>query len=150
MLRALRYGNGWYPYMYSPRRYRESVQHVTELASKIGRDLTDFHWGISLHTCVHPSSQQAMRIGSEWILARYRIPDDPEGLLRRAALVGSPQEIAERVQEYLDAGVRYFNFLCACAADYVPRNLELVSEQVVAAVGARAEEPSPVSQPPQG
>ncbi len=150
MLRALRYGNGWYPYMYSPRRYRESVQRVTQLAAKMGRDLTDFHWGISLHTCVHPSSQQAMRIGSEWILARYRIPEDPEGLLRRAALVGSPQEIAARVQEYLDAGVRYFNFLCACAADYVPRNLELVTEQVVAAVGAPAEEPSPLSQPPQG
>lgn len=135
MLRALRYGNGWYPYMYSPRRYRESVQRVTELASELGRDVKDFHWGISLHTSVHPSSQRAIQIGSEWIRARYLIPDDPEGLLRRAALVGSPQEIADRVQEYLEAGVRYINFLCACAADYVPRNLELVTEQVVAAVG---------------
>jgi probable F420-dependent oxidoreductase len=134
MVRALRYGNAWYPYMYSPRRYRESVARVTELAAEMGRDLTNFDWGISLHTCVHPSSEEAMRLGTEWISARYHIPEDPKGLFRGAALVGSPQEIAARVQEYLDAGVRYFNFLCACPADYVPRNLELVTEQVVGAL----------------
>ena len=44
MRRAARLGDGWMPYLYSPRRYAESVAIIRDTAAAEGRDLTDFEW----------------------------------------------------------------------------------------------------------
>src|SRR5690242_11274811 len=44
MRRAARLGDGWMPYLYSPRRYADSVTTIRETAAADGRDLTTFEW----------------------------------------------------------------------------------------------------------
>src|ERR1019366_5654566 len=44
MRRAATLGDGWFPYMYSPRRYAESVTLIKSLAEETGRDLAGFAW----------------------------------------------------------------------------------------------------------
>ena len=44
MRRAAIMGDGWFPYMYSPRRYADSVQKINTAAELVGRDLAGFHW----------------------------------------------------------------------------------------------------------
>ena len=44
MRRAARLGDGWMPYLYSPRRYAESVAVIRETAAAGGRDLSGFEW----------------------------------------------------------------------------------------------------------
>ena len=44
MRRAARLGDGWMPYLYSPRRYADSVEQIATYASEAGRDLDEFAW----------------------------------------------------------------------------------------------------------
>ena len=42
MRRAVEHGDGWMPYLYSARRYADSVQTIRRLADEAARDLTEF------------------------------------------------------------------------------------------------------------
>ena len=44
MRRAAALGDGWMPYLYSPRRYAESVTVIREHAERVGRTLDHFEW----------------------------------------------------------------------------------------------------------
>jgi len=52
MRRAVRGGDGWMPYLYSPRRYAESVDRIHALASEGGRDLERFEWLVYLMVAI--------------------------------------------------------------------------------------------------
>ena len=44
MRRAALLGDGWMPYLYSPRRYAASVERIRKTAAEAGRDLDGFGW----------------------------------------------------------------------------------------------------------
>ena len=44
MRRAAVLGDGWMPYLYSPRRYAASVSRIRQIADEAGRDLRSFEW----------------------------------------------------------------------------------------------------------
>ena len=44
MRRAALLGDGWMPYLYSPRRYASSVERIRQIADEAGRDLRLFDW----------------------------------------------------------------------------------------------------------
>ncbi len=59
MRRAATLGDGWFPYLYSPRRYAASVTTITEAAEEAGRDLAGFEWCVWVFFNINPDGDVA-------------------------------------------------------------------------------------------
>ena len=52
MRRAALLGDGWYPYLFTVRRLKQSNEEITQIAAEAGRDLSGFHWGLNQPTSI--------------------------------------------------------------------------------------------------
>ncbi|HEY6532703.1 MAG TPA: LLM class flavin-dependent oxidoreductase [Acidimicrobiales bacterium] len=105
MRRAARRGDGWLPYLVSPDGYARSVQAVEEEAAAIGRDLDGFEWMLYLYCSVRADGDRARDDVSRFLGSAYG--DKPREMLDRIAPAGTPDEVAARIQAYVDAGARH-------------------------------------------
>jgi alkanesulfonate monooxygenase SsuD/methylene tetrahydromethanopterin reductase-like flavin-dependent oxidoreductase (luciferase family) len=108
MRRAATLGDGWMPYMYSPRRYAESVARIRDDAAAAGRDLTGFGWTLFSFLSIRSDGDQARREAAQTMGGTYR--QDFEQMVRSVAIAGTPDEVAQRLAEFVQAGVRHFIF----------------------------------------
>jgi probable F420-dependent oxidoreductase len=115
MRRAARLGDGWMPYLMSPDAYARSVQVIRDEAAAAGRDLVDFEWMMYLYCSVRADSDRARDDVATFLGSAYG--DKPRSMLDRIAPSGTPDEVATRLQEYVDAGVRHFIIAPAAPAD---------------------------------
>ena len=131
MRRAALLGDGWMPYMYSPRRYAESVTTIRGLAADAGRDLTGFRWIAYVPVCADDDGARARREAAAFLGGTYR--QDFEAMVDRIAAVGTPTEVSGRLRAYVDAGADEL-VLLPCRRD--PEQLQLLLTTVAAAVRA--------------
>jgi alkanesulfonate monooxygenase SsuD/methylene tetrahydromethanopterin reductase-like flavin-dependent oxidoreductase (luciferase family) len=115
MRRAARLGDGWMPYLMSPSAYARSVAMICEEARAVGRDLTRFEWMMYLYCSVRRDAGQARDDVAAFIGRGYG--DKPAAMLDRIAPAGTPEQVAARLQEYVDVGVRHFIISPAAAED---------------------------------
>ena len=106
MRRAARLGDGWLPYLVSPSAYGRSVRTIREHAQASGRDLGNFEWMMYLYCSVRRDGDQAREDVASFLGGAYG--DKPGAMLDRIAPAGTPEHVAERLQEYVDAGARHF------------------------------------------
>jgi alkanesulfonate monooxygenase SsuD/methylene tetrahydromethanopterin reductase-like flavin-dependent oxidoreductase (luciferase family) len=106
MRRAARLGDGWMPYLVSPSAYARSVATIREEADKQGRDLSGFEWMMYLYCSVRADGERARDDVATFLGRAYG--NKPRDLLDRIVPAGTPEEVAARLQEYVDAGVRHF------------------------------------------
>lgn len=105
MRRAARLGDGWMPYLFSPDAYRRSVDTIRAEAGHIGRDLDGFEWMAYVYCSVRPDGDRAREDVRSFLGSAYG--DKDPSLLDRIAPAGTPDEVAARLQAYVDAGVRH-------------------------------------------
>lgn len=106
MRRAARLGDGWMPYLVSPEAYARSVTTISEAAREAGRDLGNFQWTMYLYCSVRKDGEQARQDVAAFLGSAYG--DKPREMLDRIAPSGTPEQVAARLQAYVDAGVRHF------------------------------------------
>jgi alkanesulfonate monooxygenase SsuD/methylene tetrahydromethanopterin reductase-like flavin-dependent oxidoreductase (luciferase family) len=106
MRRAASLGDGWMPYLYSPRRYAESVSTIRDLAAQAGRALTDFQWFAHVFINVGPDGTESRRDAAAAIGGNYN--QDFTAMIDRVAVAGTSQEVAAKLREFVDAGARHF------------------------------------------
>lgn len=121
MRRAARFGRGWMPYLLSPNAYQRSVDTIRAEAAANGRDLAGFEWMLYLYCSVRRDGDRARADVAKFLGSAYG--DKPQAMLDRIAPAGTPEQVAERVQEYIDAGVRHVVISPAAQQD----TLEVVS-----------------------
>ena len=95
MRRAATLGDGWFPYLYSPRRYAASVETVEQAAAEAGRDLSAFEWYVFVFVNVNPDGDTARGGGA--IDGRHLqpgLPSDGRQRRRRRDRRGSDREAA--------------------------------------------------------
>ena len=131
MRRAVRYGDGWFPYLYSPDRYRSSVARVQELAAEEGRSLTDFQWALWLPIAIYDTVEEAARIAAVQLEGRYLADTDFINLVGRFCLLGPVESCLSRLEEYIDAGVRHFIIALACEPRDAASHWEIVAQKIV-------------------
>jgi probable F420-dependent oxidoreductase len=105
MRRAARRGDGWMPYLVSPDAYARSVATVRAEAEAAGRDLAAFEWMLYLYCSVRPDGDRARDDVASFLGRAYG--DKPGAMLDRIAPAGTPEEVAAKVQPYVDAGARH-------------------------------------------
>ncbi len=128
MRRAARLGDGWMPYLMSPTAYERSVQTIREEAQRVGRSLEGFEWMIYLYTSIRRDGDQARNEVASFLGSAYG--DRPGAMLDRIAPSGTPEEMAVRLQAYVDAGVRHFIISPATSADTL-EVITLAAEEVL-------------------
>jgi alkanesulfonate monooxygenase SsuD/methylene tetrahydromethanopterin reductase-like flavin-dependent oxidoreductase (luciferase family) len=128
MRRAARRGDGWMPYLVSPEAYARSVQTVRSRAAEAGRDLAGFEWMLYLYCSIRPDGDQARAEVASFLGGAYG--DKPPEMLQRIAPAGTPEEVAERVQAYVDAGARHVVVSPATGTDTL-EVVRLAAEEVL-------------------
>ncbi len=111
MKRAALMGDGWMPYLYSARRYAESVRKVKEFAAAAGRSLDNFEWMAYLFTAIEADTDVALGKAAEFLGGSYQ--QDFKQFVDRVAVAGTVERVTQRLQEFVDAGMRHPIFLVA-------------------------------------
>lgn len=105
MRRAAALGDGWLPYLYSPRRYAASARTIGELAAAARRDMTSFRWCAFLFTNVHDDGDKARSEAAGYLSGNYRRDFGP--LVEAVAAAGTAAEVRARIQSFIGAGARH-------------------------------------------
>lgn len=131
MRRAARVGQAWMPYLYTPQMVAESLVRVRAFAEHEARPWTG-RTAVHLFTTVGPDGAAARREAAERVGRNYR--QDFTGTRRRYLVAGTPGECADRVREYVDAGVDVVLFRLTCAQRESETMLRRLAEEVVPAL----------------
>ncbi|MFI5047759.1 MAG: LLM class flavin-dependent oxidoreductase, partial [Acidimicrobiia bacterium] len=113
MRRAARLGDGWFPYLYSARRYAASVETVKEAADEAGRDLSSFEWFVWVFLNVNPDGDTAREEAARSMGGTY--DQDFRSMVDNVAAAGTTDEVSEKLEAFYDAGARHFVFSPATA-----------------------------------
>lgn len=108
--RAGRLGDGWMGYMVSPARFEASMTTVRGHAAAAGRNPDATAAALMIPTRVAQDGDVARRELAEHLTRRYH-HEFTVDLISKLCLAGSPDEVASRVAEYEQAGVRHLIFL---------------------------------------
>ena len=135
MRRAARLGDGWLPFLYSPRAYAASRRTIELLAGQAGRDLRSFEWLCFVYTRVDDDAAAARRAALDFVGAAQAGDGGRfESMLGRMSAVGTPAEVGTALQRYLDAGARHLVLAC-CAHDDLLDQCRKVAEEVLPRLG---------------
>ncbi|WP_134324145.1 LLM class flavin-dependent oxidoreductase [Cumulibacter soli] len=100
--RAARYASVWMPYMYSPEQLQRSLQQVREAASEYGRSPSAVAGAVYLWGAVDNDGSQSRQWAIDYVSKAYQQDFTP--LADKYLVHGSPQQVTDRIGQYLDAG----------------------------------------------
>jgi probable F420-dependent oxidoreductase len=119
MRRAARFGDGWMPYLYSPRRYADSVVTIRETAAADGRDLTGFEWFAFVFVNVDDDGDRARDDAARFLGGTYS-RGDFAAMIDRVAAAGTTDQVTATLQAFVDAGARHLVFTPMVRGDTRP------------------------------
>jgi alkanesulfonate monooxygenase SsuD/methylene tetrahydromethanopterin reductase-like flavin-dependent oxidoreductase (luciferase family) len=120
--RAGRLGDGWLGIWVSPKRFATVVDQISATAAATGRDPGGFEHALNVW-CGFGATREAARAPlAAGMQTMYQMPFEP---FERYSPYGRPEEVAEFLRPYVEAGCSRFNVI-PCASDH---------ESAVAAVG---------------
>jgi alkanesulfonate monooxygenase SsuD/methylene tetrahydromethanopterin reductase-like flavin-dependent oxidoreductase (luciferase family) len=112
--RVARVGDGWITGIITPEEFARTFDHIRTIArEEYGRDLgpnfrTVLNCFINVGEDAQASRSEAVRI----LQTYHRLPFDDE-TIERWTIYGTPEQCAERVLKYAQAGVNCFQFVIA-------------------------------------
>jgi alkanesulfonate monooxygenase SsuD/methylene tetrahydromethanopterin reductase-like flavin-dependent oxidoreductase (luciferase family) len=131
MRRAAKYADGWLPYMYTPEQLAKSIAAIRAHGEELGRDMSDFTFGMYIFTAVHEDNDRAMKFAADRLGKQYA--QDFGKLVHKYALAGDPRRCQARLREYIDAGASTIFVSSACPDDYIDTNLEMIAAEILPA-----------------
>jgi len=131
MKRALRLGDGWLPYFYSPERYIDSVSKIKAMALNEGKSLDNFQWGFFPYISIYPTVDEAATVAAEALGGRYLYGGNFIDIVKNYCILGSPSTCIERLKEYIDAGARHIIFSVAAPIDERARHIETIVSEII-------------------
>jgi alkanesulfonate monooxygenase SsuD/methylene tetrahydromethanopterin reductase-like flavin-dependent oxidoreductase (luciferase family) len=120
--RAARLGDGWLGIWVSPRRYTAVRDNITRQAQESGRNPRAFRHSLNVWCGFAPTKESAREPLVREMQAFYQMPFEP---FERYSPYGTPEQVAEFLDPYVEAGCSTFNVI-PCADD---------TESAIAAVG---------------
>jgi probable F420-dependent oxidoreductase len=100
--RVGRLADVWLPYMISPDRFGAGLEEVRSAAVDAGREPEAVTGAVFAWACVDPDGEWARREGTALVSAVYH--QDFAPLADRYLFLGTPEEVADRVARYAEAG----------------------------------------------
>ena len=136
MRRAALLGDGWFPYLFSARRYGESVAVIKQTAEQAGRDLDGFEWCVWVFVNINPDGDLARSQAARAIGGSYS--QDLGSMIDRVAAAGTASEVSAKLCAFYDAGARHFVFMPAAAGAEQQPVLDRLFDEVLPALREHA------------
>lgn len=128
------FGDGWLPPWVSPTEYPRRIAELLEAADKYGRADTSFDIGTEVYVCLDNESQEARSKAARTtgVLPEGFADDATPDAVDAAGLIGSTEEVTDKLALYIEAGVRCYEmkFIYHTVSDYESQ-LELFAEKVI-------------------
>src|SRR5262249_7117345 len=104
--RVARLGDGWITGIITPAEYAEALRAIRQIAQdRYGRTLgPEFRTIVSVWITIDPDEAEARRRGTRMLERYHGRPFDPE-TIDRWLIHGTPERCAERIEEFVAAGV---------------------------------------------
>jgi alkanesulfonate monooxygenase SsuD/methylene tetrahydromethanopterin reductase-like flavin-dependent oxidoreductase (luciferase family) len=118
MNRAVRYADGWIPYLVTPHQVSDGIAHMDSMRQQISRT-SPLQVAVMLQVTIYAEAAKAKRVAAEQASMIF----GAENGLRatRYSVIGTGQQIRERVQEYVSAGARMLLVTLLCPKeDWAP------------------------------
>ncbi|MFN3975072.1 MAG: LLM class flavin-dependent oxidoreductase [Dehalococcoidia bacterium] len=132
MRRAARYGDGWYPFLYTLRRLQSSIEKIRQFADQEGRDLSGFRWGILQPIAIAPDKADALRIAVASVGRRYATERmSAEDVAQALCITGTPQDCIKEVEARLALGVTDIVFQFQGTLQQGWEQMRQVAQQVI-------------------
>ena len=129
--RAARFGDAWFAYFVSPRRFAESLEKIA--AQRGAR--TACGAGLILYVCLAASQEEARTSAIRYLSNEYHQPFD--ALVDRFCALGTAADCVEAIQRFVDVGADHFAVIPTVPPAQVPEQLSRIAEEVVPALRAR-------------
>ena len=132
MKRAGTLGDGWYPYLFTVRRLKESNEAVRKHGEAAGRDMSGYHFAVAQPTSVAEDPKAALAVAvanlGHYATAQRSAEDIAKGL----CLTGTANDCVKGIQDRVDAGVRDFLFMFLANDEQdTHRQMEIFAKQVL-------------------
>jgi probable F420-dependent oxidoreductase len=105
LARAGRQGDGWVAYVVQPERFAQSLDKIRAAATGAGRTLERFTAAHLAFVTLGRDWESAKRVWAEHLTTRYA--QDFEPLARKYGIIGTPEQCAEQIARFRDAGCTY-------------------------------------------
>jgi probable F420-dependent oxidoreductase len=125
---------GWIPPWISPDSYPERIAEIRELAKSKGRGDVEFDIATEVYVSLDSDSRKALE-NARKTLAVLPLGFDhtatPESIAK-AGLIGSPDELTQKISEYVVAGVNHYEMkFIYHTLDHLGEELELFAKEVI-------------------
>ena len=108
LYRTAHWGDGWLGVWCSPPRYAEVLAQIDEEAQQAGREVVNWQHGLQLWVGTDSDRSRARERLAARMESMYRIPFER---FEKYSPCGSPEEIADFLAPYAEAGARNFNVM---------------------------------------
>jgi len=128
--RAARLGDGYMPYLFTPKQFTDSLAAITTYAQAHRRQLEHFQAILYQFIYVADTYDNAFRQANTHLSTTYNQPFDT--LVDRYCAVGTPEACIARLQAYVDAGARQMILVPTTAdtADFVQQAQRLARDVI--------------------
>jgi probable F420-dependent oxidoreductase len=120
MRRAGRFGDAYFPYLFSPDRFRDGLAKARQHAEKAGRDPSKITGAIYQFVALADTYEEGKKAAIEDLSRRYNQPFDK--IVDRYVVMGSADDCTRRLADFADAGVEHFVLvpIIRSFADFMP------------------------------
>ena len=129
LARAGRLADGYMSYVVTPDQYRAALAKIAAAAEAAGRALAHFGTGHLLFARLDDSYETALDAAAKSLSQRYAM--DFRRAAERYAALGNAEQVAGRIRDFWDAGVRHVVIDLVGPYEERPRQIETFAETVM-------------------
>jgi probable F420-dependent oxidoreductase len=124
-------GDGWVTYFYTPQSIAGALSRIRGYAEQAGRDPDQLTVVAQVPLCVGSSYEQAEQQAREYVGEYFDVPAWSEAT-PESAVRGTPEQCAEQIAAYVEAGVRHLVF---CPYNYQIEQVHRLADEVLPLLG---------------
>jgi probable F420-dependent oxidoreductase len=126
--RAGRLADGWLASSVTPSEVVAGIEAIRIHAAEVGRKVPEDHYGVLVPYVFADDREEALKIASPSIRRRLDIaPSD-------YSVLGTPDQVRRRIQNYIDAGATKFVMRAAAPGKSLHAQVEMLAKEVIAAL----------------
>jgi len=138
--RVAKFATGWLPAVLTPEEIRNGVAQIQNYCEKVGRNITEIDIAPQLSVAIGKTHEEAVKTfkASQMYkhlesLKQSTLKNQDTNDYSQRNLIGTPDEIGEKIQEYIDAGVTTFSALIFAAntVDEMIESMQFFAEEVM-------------------
>ena len=133
LARTGRLADGYISYVITPQTYREALEKIDAAADAAGRRVERFGTGHLLFTRIDNTYDEALEKAVKSLSYRYNM--DFRRAAERYAALGPPEQVAQRVRDFWDAGVRHIVIDLVGPYEERPRQIAEFAAKVMPLLG---------------